>query len=176
MSSYAEAPAAYVQPAVDVQPAAYVQPAVQPAYLSHQYIHPQPTVFAAEYSQLPVSDFYATDYQGYNSYLAPTAPVATHTVTHSNYAAPPAAVAAPVAVAAAAPHAVAAAPHAVAAAAPVAVAAAPRAVAAAPVSIASHGDYQSVSPVSTKRETTTSTATTSNMSLATFNRSSANTT
>jgi len=137
VSSYAEAPAAYVQPAVNVQPAAYVQPAVQPAYLSHQYIRPQPTVFAAEYSQLPVSDFYATDYQGYNSYLAP-APVATHTVTHSNYAAPPAPVAAPVAVAAAAPVAVAAAPHAVAAAAP-------RAVAAAPVAVASHGDYQSVS-------------------------------
>ena len=130
MSSYAEAPAAYVQPAVNVQPAAYVQPAVQPAYLSHQYIRPQPTVFAAEYSQLPVSDFYATDYQGYNSYLAP-APVATHTVTHSNYAAPPTPVAAPLSVAAAAPHAVAA--------------AAPRAVAAAPVAIASHGDYQSVS-------------------------------
>merc|ERR1719352_1465337 len=84
VSSYAEAPAAYAQPAI------------QPAYLSHhQYIRAQPNVFAAEYSPLPVNSIYATDYQGYNSYLAP-APVPTHTVTHSNYAAPPAAVAAPV--------------------------------------------------------------------------------
>merc|ERR1719180_80995 len=55
VSSYAEAPAAYVQPAVNVQPETYVQPAVQPAYLSHQYIHRQPTVFAEEYSPLPVN-------------------------------------------------------------------------------------------------------------------------
>jgi len=136
VSSYAEVPAAHVQPAINVQPAAYVQPAVQPAYLSHQRQYHQPTVFAAEYSPLPVNSIYATDYQGYNSYLAP-APVPTHTVTHSNYAAPPAAVAAPVDVAAAAPRAV--------AAAPVAVAADSYAVAAAPVAVVSHGDYQSVS-------------------------------
>merc|ERR1719352_204833 len=45
VSSYAEAPA----------PAAYVQPAIQPAYLSHQYLHHQPTAFAAKYSPLPVN-------------------------------------------------------------------------------------------------------------------------
>jgi len=102
--------------------AAYVQPAVQPAYLGHQYLHHQPTVFAAEYSTLPVRGGYATDYQSYHLSTPYSAPAAGY-LTHSNYAAPPAAVAAPVVVAAA----------------PVA------AAVAAPVAIASHGDYQSVS-------------------------------
>merc|ERR1712212_959460 len=38
--SYVEVPAAAAA-------ATYVQPAVEPAYLSHQYLHEQPTVFAA---------------------------------------------------------------------------------------------------------------------------------
>jgi len=118
--SYVEVPAAAA--------AAYVQPAVEPAYLSHQYLDEQPTVFAAEYSPLPANAAYATDYHSYHLPSPYFAPYSTHT----NYAAP-AAVAAPVAAPAAAP-----------AAAPVA-AAAPAAVAAAPVAIASHGDYQSVS-------------------------------
>ena len=120
--SYVEVPAAAAA-------ATYVQPAVEPAYLSHQYLHKQPTVFAAEYSPLPANAAYATDYQSFHLPSPYFAPYSTHT----NYAAP-AAVAAPVAAPAAAP-----------AAAPVA-AAAPAAVAAAPVAIASHGDYQSVSP------------------------------
>merc|ERR1711990_1133134 len=85
-------------------PAAYVQPAVQPAYLGHQYLSHQPTVIAAEYSTLPVGGVYATDYQSYqlpSHYSAPVA-VATYS-THSNYATPPAPAAAPVAAAVAAP-------------------------------------------------------------------------
>ena len=103
--SYVEVPAAAA--------AAYVQPAVEPAYLSHQYLDEQPTVFAAEYSPLPVNGAYATDYH------LPTSPYLAPYSTHSNYAAP-ATVAAPANVA----------------------------VVAAPVAIASHGDYQSVSPPS----------------------------
>merc|ERR1712212_890201 len=99
--SYVEVPAAAA--------ATYVQPAVEPAYLSHQYLDEQPTVFAAEYSPLPANAAYATDYQSFHLPSPYFAPYSTHT----NYAAPaavaaPAPVAAPVA--AAAPAAVAAAP------------------------------------------------------------------
>jgi len=121
--NYVEAPAAAAAYVPAAAATAYVQPAVQPAYLGHQYLHHQPTVFAAEYSTLPVRGVYPTDYQSYHLPTPYSAPAAGY-LTHSNYAAPPAAVAAPVAVAAA----------------PVAVAAV-----AAPVAIASHGDYQSVS-------------------------------
>merc|ERR1711990_799506 len=77
-------------------PAAYVQPAVQPAYLGHQYLSHQPTVIAAEYSTLPVGGVYATDYQSYQLPSHYSAPVAV--ATPSSYAAP-AAIAAPVATA-----------------------------------------------------------------------------
>jgi len=93
--SYVEVPAAAA--------ATYVQPAVEPAYLSHQYLDEQPTVFAAEYSPLPANAAYATDYQSFHLPSPYFAPYSTHT----NYAAP-AAVAAP------APAPVAAAPVAIA--------------------------------------------------------------
>ena len=132
--SYVEAPAVA---------AAYVQPVVQPAYLGHQYIHHQPTVFAAEYSTLPVSGVYATDYENYHLPTTYSAPAAV--ATHSNYAPAPAAVAAPVAVAGYSTHSNYAAPP---APAPAPVAAA----VATPVATASHGDYQSVSSASTNRK------------------------
>ena len=130
--SYVEAPAVA---------AAYVQPVVQPAYLSHQYIRHQPTVFAAEYSTLPVSGVYATDHESYHLPTTYSAPAAV--ATHSNYAPAPA----PVAVAGYSTHSNYAAPPAPAAA-PVA------AAVATPVATASQGDYQSVSSASTNRNTT----------------------